>query len=106
MIRYRVDSQNKRMDPSTWEGSIDYIYDKGFYECGVTSRGSTFRLMIGRHKDGNFLCIPNWSVGIELSKLKDRFWNYERLTQYGKMGKVDAHSVADALVALDKYIKL
>ena len=51
------------------------------------------------------MCLPNWNIGSEMAAMRDNFWNWERLKHAG-MKSVDAYSVADALVALSKYIEL
>lgn len=56
---------------------------------------------------GNYLCIPNWGIGTELSLLSDRFWNADRLkSEYPKLSKPDVISIVDALAVLEKYIQL
>lgn len=70
----------------------------------VTARGSSFHLIVGHHKYGTYICIPNWNVGTELASLTDRFWNYERLINYTELSIVDAYSIVNALVELRKMI--
>lgn len=91
---------------SPWTGEIIPIQLKQEpYEVEVSARGSCFHLVIGHHAYGNFLCIPNWDIGTELASLSDSFWNLERLSST-KLKKVDACSVAYALVELSKYINI
>ena len=71
----------------------------------VTARGSSFHLIVGHHKYGKYICIPNWNIGTELASLSDRFWNYERLTRYTEMEGVDAYSIVSALAELSKIIE-
>lgn len=88
-----------------WIGQIVPIrLEREPYEAEVTARGSYFHLLFGHHAYGNYLCIPNWDVGTELASLSDFFWNLERLSST-KLKKVDACSIAYALLALAKYIK-
>ena len=61
-------------------------------------RGTYFHILAGRHKYGNYLCIPNHDVGCELSDFSDIFWNEERIGSL--MRKVDAVTVAAGLVHL------
>lgn len=70
----------------------------------MTARGSSFHLIVGHHKYGTYICIPNWNVGTELASLTDRFWNYERLINYTELSIVDAYSIVNALVELRKMI--
>ena len=88
-----------------WDGTILPLRLTNPYEVKVTARGSSFHLIVGHHQYGKFICIPNWNIGTELASLTDRFWNYERLTCYTKIGKVDAYSVVSALVELSKIIE-
>ncbi len=60
--------------------------------------GTYFHVLAGRHKYGDYLCIPNHDVGCELSDFSDIFWNEERLR--GLMRTVDAVTVATGLVHL------
>ena len=76
-------------------------------EFDVTARGSTFHLLVGKHTYGNYLCIPNWRIGTEISSLLDCFWNRERLEQdYPELSKVDIISIVKALEALSSYVIL
>lgn len=71
----------------------------------ATARYSSFHILCGKHKYGNYICIPNWNIGTELSGLSDSFWNFERLTTYyPNLSKADAASIVGALERLDKYI--
>lgn len=89
-----------------WTGEIIPIQlEQEPYEVEVSARGSYFHLLIGHHAYGNFLCIPNWNIGTELASLSDSFWNLERLSGT-KLKKVDACSVAYALVELSKYVNI
>lgn len=95
---------NPQIEPRNWEGTILPIRLTLPYELEVSATGNTFHLIFGAHKYGNYLCIPNWNIGTEMSSLSDRFWNYERLTQYAGLSKVDATSIADALVKLSDLV--
>lgn len=89
-----------------WTGEITPIQlEQEPYEIEVSARGSYFHLLVGHHAYGNFLCIPNWNIGTELASLSDSFWNLERLSNT-KLKKVDACSIAYALVELAKYINI
>lgn len=96
---------SKGMKPRSWKGEINILSMQEPYEAEINARGSNFHLIIGKHAYGNFLCLPNWDIGSEMAAMQDSFWNWERLRKAG-MKSVDAHSIADALVALSEYIKL
>lgn len=94
-------------DPKkTWMGEIIPIrLEQEPIEVEVTARGSYFHLVVGHHAYGNYICIPNWDIGTELSSLSDSFWNQERLSGT-KLKKVDACSIAYALLELSKHITM
>lgn len=104
MLEYECHG-SKRMKPSEWKGSINVVSMKEPYEVEIEARGSHFHLIIGKHKYGNYMCLPNWNIGSEMAAMQDSFWNWEKLKSAG-MKSVDAYSIADALVALSKYIKI
>lgn len=82
-----------------WTGKLTLLRKlPGQYEAEISGRGTYFHILAGRHKYGNYLCIPNHDIGCELSDFSDIFWNEERLR--GLMRKVDAVTVATALVHL------
>ena len=83
----------------TWEGALILLRgEPGFYEAEINGRGTYFHILAGRHKYGNYLCIPNHDVGCELSDFSDIFWNEERIGSL--MRRVDAVTVAAELVHL------
>lgn len=96
---------NAECSPSIWRGTIKPIRLNNPVEVEVSARGSCFHVIVGRHAYGNYLCVPNWDIGIELSSLSDRFWNKERLVNTG-LGAVDACTIADALVSLSEHVTL
>lgn len=80
----------------TWTGELILLYWRpGWYEAEINGRGTYFHILTGRHKYGNYLCIPNHDVGCELSDYSDIFWNEERISHL--MRKVDAVTVAAGL---------
>lgn len=82
-----------------WTGKLTLLQKcPGQYEAEISGRGTYFHVLAGRHKYGNYLCIPNHDIGCELSDFSDIFWNEERLC--GLMRKVDAVTVATGLVHL------
>lgn len=91
-------------NPQSWEGRLRILRDGEPWEAELEARGSYFHLIVGNHAYGNFICIPNWNVGTELSRLDDLFWNAERLRNYTSMKSVDVCSVAAALKQLAVYV--
>lgn len=52
------------------KGTIQPIrMEKEPYEAVVSAEGSRFHLLFGSQYSGNFLCIPDWHIGCELSYL-------------------------------------
>jgi len=93
------------MIPRVWEGHVRFLGQSNPVELEVTSRYSKFHILCGRHAYGNYICIPNWGIGTELSGLCDSFWNLERLTSiYPELSVVDAVSIVDALAAISDYV--
>lgn len=86
-----------------WMATVDYIHDHGrFCEVFINSR-STIRLIIGYGKWGNFVCVPDWNVGTELSDFRDLFWNSEKLCSL--MGNVDGITAATVIKGLSDIIE-
>ncbi len=82
-----------------WTGELTLLRrTSGQYEAEISGRGTYFHILAGRHKYGNYLCIPNHDVGCELSGFSDIFWNEERLRSL--MQEVDAVTVAAGLAHL------
>ena len=86
-----------------WEGSLEILQRGNPCEAELCARGSRFHLIVGKHSYGNYLCIPNWDVGTELSSLTDLFWNEERLRHYSRMKKADACTIVLALKVLAEH---
>lgn len=49
------------------------------YEAFVDAEGYSFHILFGSQCNGNFLCIPDWRTGCELSYFNDVFWNLESI---------------------------
>lgn len=94
------------MERKTWKGEVQIIrMDSNSFEAIVEARWSTIQLICGHYSYGNYVCVPKWGIGSELVKLSDRFWNLERLILNSPgLSRVDAISIIDALVAIDKHI--
>lgn len=88
-----------------WQGDIRLIrHSDTCYEAEITGRGTYFHVIAGKHRYGNYICIPNHDVGSELSGFRDLFWNTERLS--GLLKNVDAVTVAHGLCHLEDLSQL
>lgn len=84
-----------------WTGEIQILSCRsGQCEAEINGRGTYFHIIAGRHKYGNYLCVPNHDVGCELSRFGDLFWNTERLSEH--MRKVDAITLATGIAEIPK----
>lgn len=94
------------MKPNMWTGQIRLFNTTLPCEMEVNTQGSYFHILCGRHEYGNYICIPNWNIGTELSNLTDSFWNLEHLVNtYPELSMVDAISISDALAAVAEYLE-
>jgi len=81
-----------------WQGLIVRFNEhESFYELRIEAR-SGIMVLFGKSSRGYFACMPDFNCGCHLSKLKDTFWNTEKLTEL--LGEVDGITVANALYAL------
>lgn len=83
-------------------GQISIIHDSFPIEADIHANGWSFRIIVGKHKDGNYICIPNWNIGSELSGLDDTFWNIERLKNYTTLDEPNSRIIAAALAELSR----
>lgn len=99
MVKYKcIHRTSSRIQ--TWEGTIKPISRNNEYiEAVITGKGSCLHVITGPQINGNFICIPNYDIGSELSSYDDVFWNKERLSR--SLGIIDATTVATGL----KYIQ-
>lgn len=82
-----------------WIGEITLLRKSlDQYEAEISGRGTYFHILAGRHKYGNYLCIPNHDIGCELPDFSDIFWNKEQLRRL--MRAVDAVTVSTGLMHL------
>lgn len=88
--------------PQNWTGEILYAdFHRIFMEGEVQARGNSFHIVIGTSSRGNYLCIPNWSIGIALADFNDYFWNHEKLRRdYPELSEVDACSITYAIAEM------
>lgn len=86
-----------------WLARVEEIHDNGkFSEVYISSR-SSIRLIIGYGKWGNFVCVPDWKVGIFLADFRDFFWTSEKLCRL--MGKVDGITAATVIKEIADIIE-
>ena len=71
-------------------------------ELFICGRGSCMDAVVGRYKNGQYICIPDLDTGCPLGRLTDTFWNRERLSRH--MPEADAITVANALEAVSEYL--
>ena len=86
-------------------GEIRILSDDDPLEIEVEANGWTFHVIAGTQSyGGRFLCIPNWSVGSELARLNDEFWNEERLLEHTILHPDNVRAVVRALATADEWI--
>lgn len=89
----------------SWNGSICPLLPFDCTEFEVSSRGSCFHLIIGKHSRSNYIYIPTFALAMDISYLDDRFWNREQLHEaYPQLSPIDVISIVDALAAIKEYI--
>lgn len=80
--------------------------DREPYEMDLNARGSVFHLIFGSQINGNFLCIPDWHLGCELSDLYDRSWNLHSILHADShLEYEDATAITWALSMISAYIR-
>lgn len=76
------------------------------YEAVVSAEGHRFHILFGSKTGGNFLCIPFWHLGCELSYLSDVLWNQESILGDDQIfGYENATAIAYALKELSKVVE-
>lgn len=76
------------------------------YEVNVEARGSSFHMIFGSQINGMFLCIPNWNIGCELSRLSDRDWNMNSLLKTDSLDYEEATAIIWALYSIGDLLRL
>ena len=94
------DSRNRECS-----GEICILTDYDPIEMDIEANGWTFHTIVGEHRDGNYICIPNWNIGSELAGLRDMFWNEERLKKYTNLNQDNAKAIARAIAEADRWIE-
>lgn len=89
------------------EGEIEPLrLEREPYEVVLEANGYSFHLLFGPQRSGNFLCIPDWQIGCELSHLDDVFWNKESIRRSANdIGDEEAAAIAHAIKELDEVIR-
>ena len=82
-------------------GQIKVIHASLPIEADIHANGWSFHIIVGKHKNGNYICIPNWNTGSELAGLDDTFWNSERLRNYTNLNASNSNIIAAALAELN-----
>lgn len=91
----------KYQDSDTIKTGKIKLISSGFpIEADIEANGWNFHVIIGKHINGNYICIPNWNVGSELAGLEDTFWNRERLINYTSLNETNSIIIASALAKL------
>lgn len=99
MCRYLPESW---MEP--WQGTVCPLLPFEPMDFEVCARGSMFHIIIGHHSRGQYICIPNWGIGMDTADPDDCFWNYGHLSDlYPRLRKVDAVSIVNALPVIKHY---
>ena len=99
------------MAHSVWTGGSRHpgraaLPHKNIHEAIVNAEGYSFHILFGSKTGGNFLCIPGWRMGCELSYLSDVFWNQRSiLGDDQRFGYENATAVAYALKKLKDVIE-
>ena len=94
-----------RSGDSVKSGKIKVISSVLPIEADIDANGWNFHIIVGKHSTGNYICIPNWSIGSELASLGDVFWNRERLASYTSLSMENASLIATALAELQNITR-
>lgn len=111
-FRYPVVTCYSDDDPE----DTDVTYEKGTirtinikddpYEMTVDTADHSYHLIFGHQINGNFLCIPNWQFGCELSyRLSDVDWNFESMRKrYSEITFEETTAIVTAIALIAKVI--
>lgn len=89
---------------TAWRGTICPLLPFEPTDYEVCARDSMFRIIMGSYSGGNYLCVPNWNIGVDIADPDDCFWNFGRLTSaYPDLNRVDATSIINAVSAIKHY---
>lgn len=73
------------------------------FEAGINTNGSYFLTIFGKHANGYFCCIPNWSKGCEMAEPEDVYYNSCKLIEAG-FSKTVAKNIALQIREITKEI--
>lgn len=90
MIRYECIDKEE-----SWTCEIHMLRNSEPYEMNLDTNGNRYHIIVGSHSYGNYICIPNWSIGSELASFYDIFWNTEQLMKV--LSEKDATGIAQGL---------
>ena len=86
------------------DGSVELLQaSKEPYEAVMEADGWSYHLIFGHQVNGWFICIPNWSIGAELSHPNDYIWNKSSLKSAGVDSQL-ASCISTALKAVSQYL--
>lgn len=86
-----------------WTGEVKVAgQSRDVAELIIYGRGSCMNAVVGRYRNGQYICIPDLDTGCPLSRLTDTFWNRERLSSH--VAEADAITIANALKAVSEYL--
>lgn len=94
---------SRKVSRSVSTTDICFLDSGQAYEYEIRSDGNYYHIIIGKHQYGNYIIIPNWNVGSELSCLSDHFWNEEHLCHSG-MPPADSKRISIALKEISKTL--
>ena len=93
----------KTVGKKIWTGEIRLlVHTPCHYEAVITAMGTSFHVITGKYRNGNYLCVSNMDFGCELSHFSDTFWNAERIRQHLD-NPVDVESLVCGIKALCSY---
>lgn len=89
----------------SWSGEIILLQDTEPFQMIVNAHGYSFNIIFGHGICCNYLCIPNWNVGAELSSFDDKFWNKESIRRASAdLSDIELNSIVDAIAEANRYI--
>ena len=91
----------------SWDVVIRIIRRQAPCEVEVSTLGTSFHMIFGSYEGGNFLCIPNLRIGIEMSSLTDVMGNWVKLEHVcPKLSDPALESIVNTLSILEEHVTL
>jgi hypothetical protein len=82
-----------------WEAEMEVIKSQNDnHEFHLTNQGRKYHVLVGKHSNANYLCIPTFGISCELSDLRDTFWNAESIGYH--LNASDSEALSQALKTL------